>query len=616
MKRKLLITLVICSVFLLGMQSANAQTTEFTYQGRLNNSGSAANGVYDFEFALFSSPTFNILLGTVARNGVPVTNGVFSVNLDFGSGPFTAINSDKFLEIRVRPAGGGNYTVLSPRQPILTTPYAIRSQTADNAITANSASSAAVATNANQLGGINASQYVVSGASIINAGTQFNIGGDRVLISAAGNLFTGQGAGANTSGFGVIGNSFFGTVAGDTNVNGTFNTIIGANADVGGPSLTNATAIGARALAMQSNSLILGMINGVNGATADTNVGIGTTSPARRLHIASGSSGAISLGSSDLVVEDDAAAFQHFLTPDDIESGILFGDPSASIGGGLIFNNAATNNGIQFRAGGNTTRMTLDGSGNLGIGTTAPPNHLTVGESEATTTASPVAGFYNAGSATIIARDTTSNVEAIFGSNSNGVLLGAMTNHQVQIRTNNTARMTFFTTGNVNVGGTEGIDPNVVFAVNGTIIAGDLGSAGSQALCRNASEVISACSSSIRYKENVRAFRSGLSLVKQLRPVFFNWKTDGTADLGLVAEDVAGIEPLLTTANKNGAVEGVKYDRVGVVLINAVKEQQAQIEEQSKTIARQQAEIDALKQLVCVRNKRAKICQQTARRKN
>src|SRR5215213_4349080 len=121
----------------------SAQTSAFTYQGRLDNSGLPANGVYDFEFGLYSSPNFNILLGTVARGGISVINGVFSVNLDFGSAPFTAINADKFLEIRVRPAGGGNYTVLSPRQPVLSTPYAIAANTAS------------VATNANQLGGIN-----------------------------------------------------------------------------------------------------------------------------------------------------------------------------------------------------------------------------------------------------------------------------------------------------------------------------------------------------------------------------------------------------------------------------------------------------------------------------
>ena len=81
-------------------------------------------------------------------------------------------------------------------------------------------------------------------------------------------------------------------------------------------------------------------------------------------------------------------------------------------------------------------------------------------------------------------------------------------------------------------------------------------------------------------------------------------------DLGLVAEDVAQIEPLLTTTNDKGEVEGVKYDRVGVVLVNAVKEQQAQIEAQAEVIRRQQQQIDALTKLVCSTNAGAEVCKE------
>ena len=49
--------------------------------------------------------------------------------------------------------------------------------------------------------------------------------------------------------------------------------------------MTNATAIGANASATTSNSLVLGSINGVNGATASANVGIGTTAPTEKLHV-------------------------------------------------------------------------------------------------------------------------------------------------------------------------------------------------------------------------------------------------------------------------------------------------------------------------------------------
>src|SRR5207247_7664538 len=60
----------------------------------------------------------------------------------------------------------------------------------------------------------------------------------------------------------------------------------GNNADLGANNLTFATAIGANAFVSQSNSLVLGSISGTNGATADTNVGMGTSAPGFKLHIA------------------------------------------------------------------------------------------------------------------------------------------------------------------------------------------------------------------------------------------------------------------------------------------------------------------------------------------
>ncbi|MCP4597327.1 tail fiber domain-containing protein, partial [Neptuniibacter sp.] len=74
-------------------------------------------------------------------------------------------------------------------------------------------------------------------------------------------------------------NTGIGRAALQSNTTGDNNTGLGFWTDVGSNNLTNATAIGAYAYVTQSNSLILGSINGVNTATADTKVGIGTTSP-------------------------------------------------------------------------------------------------------------------------------------------------------------------------------------------------------------------------------------------------------------------------------------------------------------------------------------------------
>jgi hypothetical protein len=884
MKKKPLFIGCLLFVYLLFCQSVFSQPSAFTFQGNLVTAGVPSNGNHDFEFALFDTLGGANQIGpTLTRSNVVVTNGVFSVSLDFDNS-FSGAN--RFLEIRVRTSGGGAFTTLTPRQAVNSSPYSIKSLNAGNA------TNAATATNATQLGGVAANQYVLSGATSINAATQFNIGGNRVLSAATSSVSVGLGAGASNSGttstfvgdsagmtssgarnsfvgasagrnnttgsfnvfFGSLAgianttgsenafvgdqaglsntvagknsffgfaagllnvggnensffghlngasnssgssnsffgsstgvanttgsfnafygaragehntigasntfvgffagnanttandNSFFGAFAGEVNTTGTLNAFFGkdagkANTTGGGNSffgaragaanttgtsnsffgtnagdsnttgidnaffgngagasntigarnaffgeragtsnttgtenaffgngaglsntgnnntfvgmvagqanstgngnsffgsgagdnnttgsnnsgvgrhagfgnvlgsrnsylgvnsdstdgLLNATAIGNQAFVTQSNSLVLGSINGTNGATADTNVGIGTTAPerilhlrgpgpqelmiessdaagrkwtiqssgdggagrfeivdrtavasrlaildsgnigigttapARRLHVANGSSGATSFSSSDLVVEDAAAAFQHFLTPNDIESGILFGDVTDSIGGGIVFNNAATNNGIQFRAGGNTPRMTLTGSGSLGIGTASPADRLDV-------------------------------------------------NGDIRIGT----------------GGTGCLKNN------------------------SGATIIGVCSSDLRFKERITPFPNLLDNVSRLRPVHYYWRAEefptkhfgSEQTYGLIAQEVEQILPELVSEDEQGYKQ-VDYSKLPLLTIQAVKEQQEQINKQAKTIARQQAEIDELKRIVCSQARSSSIC--------
>jgi hypothetical protein len=111
----------------------------------------------------------------------------------------------------------------------------------------------------------------------------------------------------------------------------------------------------------------------------------------------------------------------------------------------------------------------------------------------------------------------------------------------------------------------------------GILTLGALGGAGSTTLCRNAEGQIAGCSSSLRYKQEVAPLSLGLDAIMGLRPVTFAWVSTGEADLGLVAEEVDKVTPLLTTRNADGAIEGVKYDRLNTVLVKGIQEQQAQI---------------------------------------
>ncbi|MFL6374560.1 MAG: hypothetical protein ACJ73D_07850 [Pyrinomonadaceae bacterium] len=121
------------SILLLAVgAAAQAQTTAFSYQGRLLDNNAAASGSYDFQFKLFDTP--GVQQGsTVQVLNVTVTNGIFTVTLDFGS---QFPGQDRFLDIGARTSASapGAFTTLSPRQKILGVPYsnrAINSGTAD-----------------------------------------------------------------------------------------------------------------------------------------------------------------------------------------------------------------------------------------------------------------------------------------------------------------------------------------------------------------------------------------------------------------------------------------------------------------------------------------------------
>ena len=633
----LFVTLLMCAA------SVAAQTTQFTQHGNL---GFSASGQYDFQLKLYDTPA----VGTGTQQGtttqtlnVTVTNGDFTLTLDFGATVFTG--GELFLETGYRVAGGGAFTVLSPREKI-------------TAVYANRSLSAAAADNATQLGGLPSSAYIQNTTSqqagnfnvagngtaggtlsgnTVAAATQYNLNGSRILTgnvdstfvgylaggsitsgfsntfvgsqagrltstgyrnsffgtqagqvntfgvansffgSAAGfsnttgngNAFFGESAGiANTSGFsnslfgsgagaalttgsnnaffgtaagsratsdynaffGVASgqatttgggnaflgggsgynnttgqsNTFIGTNAGFTNTTGNSNTLVGSGANVASSNLTNAIAIGVNAQVSQSNALVLGSINGVNGATADTNVGIGTTAPAARLHV----SGA----------------------------GIVRARVNSDANGGLALtiNNqpkwsVATTSGSQFQiyndATGQNAVWITSSNNYVGIGTSSPQDRLHV----------------------------------------EGGLLA-----------------------------------------NGYLRLGLIGSGGVSYLCVNNSFQISYCSSSLRSKTNVAPLAAGLNLVDRLQPITFNWKASGEPDLGLGAEDVAKVEPLLVIHNAKGEVEGVKYDRVAVVLLNAVKEQQAQLKEQ-------QQQIEAMKRIICLDHPQADMCEASPR---
>ena len=142
-------------LFLLTSATGFAQTTSFTYQGRLIDGGTPANGTYEIQFTLWDATAGGTQQPqpapiVITRANVQVSAGAFTVQpLDFGANGFPG--ADRYLEISVRRNALDPFTTLSPRQQITSTPYAIRSLTAATADTA---------TNASQLGSVDAARFV------------------------------------------------------------------------------------------------------------------------------------------------------------------------------------------------------------------------------------------------------------------------------------------------------------------------------------------------------------------------------------------------------------------------------------------------------------------------
>ena len=191
-----LATVTFLVLALAGVHSAVAQSTAFTYQGRLTDNGGAANGSYDLKFRLYSTDSGgSIVAGPITNSPVGVTNGLFTVSLDFGAGVFTG--PDRWLEIGARTNGGGAFTTLSPRQKLTPSPYAIFATTAATAT--NVATGVAV----KSLNGLTDAVTLSPGANVT-----FTPSGNGIQISSSGGVTSGWALGGNS---GTTAANFLGT---------------------------------------------------------------------------------------------------------------------------------------------------------------------------------------------------------------------------------------------------------------------------------------------------------------------------------------------------------------------------------------------------------------------
>ena len=368
-------------VLTLNYQSAtvHAQGTAFTYQGQLQDNGGLANGLYDIRASLWSAASAGTMLSAYYTNSaVAVSNGLFTVLIDFGPGVFTG--GTNWLQIGVRTNGGAGFTGLSPRQQVTPTPYAILAEGANAAGLSGTIPPAA-------LSGVNG-----SGLTNVNAATLGGLGANNFWQLTGNTVAAGQ----------VLGSLNSQPVLFD--VNGTLALTLALNGSLGMGTCSNlvpySVAMGYHSLASGGSYEVA--IGNTAQATGNGAIAIGWRP------IASGP-GAVALGESTTSSANDSFAAGYT----SIASGqwsVAIGDANVASGqsswavghlaqapndGAFVW--ADDSSQTPFVSTGNN-QFLIQASGGVGIGTASPQQGLSVNTGMNLDQANLNAGFLNNGS--------------------------------------------------------------------------------------------------------------------------------------------------------------------------------------------------------------------------
>lgn len=110
---------------LLDSTAAQPLGMTFTYQGQLQAGGVPLDDTCSMAFRLYDEASSGNLIGSPVTTSVTIAGGIFTVDLNFGSSASLFNGDARWLDIRVKCTGDAAYTLLTPRQPLNPTPYAL-----------------------------------------------------------------------------------------------------------------------------------------------------------------------------------------------------------------------------------------------------------------------------------------------------------------------------------------------------------------------------------------------------------------------------------------------------------------------------------------------------------
>jgi uncharacterized coiled-coil protein SlyX len=141
--------------------------------------------------------------------------------------------------------------------------------------------------------------------------------------------------------------------------------------------------------------------------------------------------------------------------------------------------------------------------------------------------------------------------------------------------------------------GTQGTQTKTFIAgISGTAIGG-----GGGAVRVNANGQLGTAPSSARFKQKITPMDKASEAILALKPVTFHYKKefdpDGTPQFGLIAEEVAKVNPDLVACDADGEIYTVRYDAVNAMLLNEFLKEHRKVEELEATIAQQQKKFES-----------------------
>ena len=583
--------------------------TAFTYQGRLQDAGAPANGTFNVEFRLWDDPAAGNQVGsTNTFNSLPILDGLFTAELDFGASAFD--NHDRWLEITVEGVP------LVPRQPITRTPYAIQTR----GIVVNESGRVAIGTDDPDF-----PLHVeddINGAAIFGNSNAF--GGSGVLGSGDDGV---GGYALGTSGRGVYG------VATGTGTTSGVHGLSDSESGRGVFGVANATTGFTYGGRFESNSTggrgVFGVATASTGTTYGVFGGSESTSGRGVLGIANASTGTtfgvygLSNSTSGRGVFGEATTGTGITYGGRFESDSksgrgVFGKANATTGftyGGRFESNSTTGFGVFGEATASTGTTygvygksnSPSGNGVLGLANASTGITYGVYGINSSTSGRGVFGDATASTGTTYGgrfeSDSTSGFAGYFDGRGNDAVYVENTGdgrgiHAVAAA--DTAVWAQTTTGFAGVHGQNASTTGLAVygqatANSGTNygVYGVSDSPNGYDFYAGGAGVNYGASSSRRWKNNVVPISDPLHKLGQLRGVYFDWddKHGGVHDVGMIAEEVGAVLPEIVQFEDNGIdASGMDYSKMTPLLVEAVK---ALREEKDAEISVKDAEIAA-----------------------